>query len=425
MNEGNSISFEDKKYMYHALLAMANVELARDYLLKPLKRKLYQLIVNNDKNNQKPKERLKEYHFIIALLESTVRNLKRGYISKSVFKQLVQTIVYGIFLESDYKRRQSRIMFQYDHGMMPPDFIALTISKKCSNNVAYKWNRLPDEPATCLPYQSINRVISESIRKFGCRFVVLYGGEPFLYNDTNKTILDLFKKYSQVFFLVFTDGTHLTEKIADQLADQANVSLVISLDGVKNQIDAKNGNGTYNTIMDSLDHLRKRGIPFGIQLNVDKSNIDAILKTNFYKYFFDEVHASFLLHTQLPSNEDRLAEFQPLSLEEKMKLDERIKEHVEKDRYCIADFSNNLLFNNPKDYERESPRYIYINADGNISHSLHLPYYVGNIHSIYKNGTDLSKAIITDHVVNVNSPRFKRQIKSFLGHSKKEHYRMN
>ena len=96
--------------------------------------------------------------------------------------------------------------------------------------------------------------------------VVLFGGEPLLYKDTLANIIEYGRhaanKYERnIIFDIFTNGTHLDEKIGSLLKDDPGIRILISLDGPPGINDRhRRGCGTKGvsrTVCENLKYLDK------------------------------------------------------------------------------------------------------------------------------------------------------------------------
>lgn len=89
-----------------------------------------------------------------------------------------------------------------------------------------------------------------------------FGGEPILNWEIVENALDysksLFPEEIKVNYVINTNGTIMTKKIADKLAEN-NVTVVISMDGLKEDHDMarkyKNGNGSFCAIEKNLEYV--------------------------------------------------------------------------------------------------------------------------------------------------------------------------
>lgn len=107
---------------------------------------------------------------------------------------------------------------------------------------------------------------------------VLFGGEPFI-GINYENIRILLEKCVHKKICAFSNGT-FDEKFIDLLYFYENEieMITITLDGspeIHNQrrTDSRD-KGTFNMILDRLCQMQERGIPFTVQINIDKENIE-------------------------------------------------------------------------------------------------------------------------------------------------------
>lgn len=70
-----------------------------------------------------------------------------------------------------------------------------------------------------------------------------------MYKSEGKTLLDIFEKYNDMFFLVYTNGTLITPEIAKRLAKLGNATPAISVEGYEKETDERRGKGVYKKFL--------------------------------------------------------------------------------------------------------------------------------------------------------------------------------
>lgn len=110
--------------------------------------------------------------------------------------------------------------------------------------------------------------------------ISLYGGEPLLPNNeeiVKATLTFAFDRNIEV--RIITNGTTIPQYLA-LLKKYPNAVIQITLDGDKNIHDKRritaNKNGTFDSIVDSIDLLVKAGIKVNLRTNVDLKNLNSI-----------------------------------------------------------------------------------------------------------------------------------------------------
>jgi MoaA/NifB/PqqE/SkfB family radical SAM enzyme len=383
----------------NVLRELVNYKASRNYLLKKLDSYLYNSIVEKDDRNLKEVQE-KKYHFMNSMLRSSVRNIEKGYFSKEVFKKLVQVLVENSFLNGQtYSDKLEQ--FKQHYGEYPPNFIVLSPTQKCNLNCTGCYASSNAHTKPTLSYDMVDRIIHDARNKFHSRFVTISGGEPFMYKSQGKTLMDIFEKYNDMFFLVYTNGTLISPEIAERMSKAGNVTPAISVEGFEKETDERRGKGTHQKILQAFENLRNAGVPIGISVTATSKNEDILMEDEFYDYYFNELGATYMWEFQLmPMGRSNQAFDLMVSPEKRVKLYRKWEELIENKKYCVADFWNSgVLVNGCIAYGRRGG-YFYIDWNGNIMPCVFVPYYVDNVYDLYNNGKNLVDALFSTFMKN-------------------------
>jgi len=128
-----------------------------------------------------------------------------------------------------------------------------------------------------LAFSEIQRIFSE-IADAGCLWLLLTGGEPFLREDF-MAIYDDAKRKGFI-ITIFTNGTLITEQVADHLAEWIPFLIEISLYGATQATyDRVTGvAGSFYRCMRSIEMLLERGLPLKLKSVLITLNQHEILK---------------------------------------------------------------------------------------------------------------------------------------------------
>ena len=119
----------------------------------------------------------------------------------------------------------------------------------------------------------IDGIIRES-KRHGSKFFGILGGEPLMY----KGLLDIFRRHSDCYFQLFTNGTLLTDEVALQLRKAGNVTPLISMEGLEAESDRRRqANDVYQRTLRGLRACRKAGLIFGVAASICKGNYDELV----------------------------------------------------------------------------------------------------------------------------------------------------
>ncbi len=121
------------------------------------------------------------------------------------------------------------------------------------------------------------------------KLVSITGGEPLLYFNEVKKIIELCKKELKNYWIVlFTNATLLNKNIVEYLKKE-NILTVISVDGRKSHDRIRvfrNKQGSYDLIKKNLNLLKRNGVKIGVSCVVGKHNIDNLFDD--FKYIIDK-----------------------------------------------------------------------------------------------------------------------------------------
>ncbi|MCK4408365.1 MAG: radical SAM protein, partial [Bacteroidales bacterium] len=347
-------------------------------------------------------ERLKRYQFYSAILNVAEKNLEKGYYSKTGTKKLIHSLSGGkLVTKAGDKIGKIQIDYKLKYGEYPPGFVVLAPSQRCNLQCTGCYAGSTNRTVSTLPYSVVDRIIGDVHDVFGRKFVVISGGEPFVYKSDGKTLLDIFEKYNDVFFLVYTNGTLITPSIAQRLSELGNVTPAISVEGYEQETDERRGKGVYNKIMKAMENLRKAGVPFGISVTATSKNYELLLTDEFYNHYFEEMGVSYMWQFQLmPIGRGKETFDLVVSPKKRLELYKIWIKVLTEKKYPVADFWNSGVISNGCIAYGGNCGYIYIDWNGNITPCVFVPYYVDNIYDLYKEGKNLAHATLSVFMKN-------------------------
>jgi MoaA/NifB/PqqE/SkfB family radical SAM enzyme len=128
-----------------------------------------------------------------------------------------------------------------------------------------------------LSIEQLNGIITSCKEKGSCFFGIL-GGEPLMY----KGLLDVFDKHRDCYFQLFTNGTLLNDEVAMRLKKSGNVTPLISIEGLKEESDARRGkDNVFARTLDGVRACRKAKLIFGAAASICKSNYDELVNREY------------------------------------------------------------------------------------------------------------------------------------------------
>jgi MoaA/NifB/PqqE/SkfB family radical SAM enzyme len=93
-----------------------------------------------------------------------------------------------------------------------------------------------------------------------------------------KGLLSIFEKHHDCYFQLFTNGTLLTDEVAEQLRKAGNVTPLISIEGMEEESDRRRqANEVYQRTLKGVRACRKAGLIFGVAASICKGNYDELV----------------------------------------------------------------------------------------------------------------------------------------------------
>ncbi len=369
-------------------------KVVRKLAVNKLDKKIYESILN-DNSLLFHEEKIDRYYFVSSVVRQVSKCLDRNFISKDVARRMVE-----VFMSDSFKVNREahltdvKLDYEKKYGEYPPKFLVLSPEKACNLECLGCYASCSPGKGTHLDFDLSRRIVQEAHDILGSRFITISGGEPLMYRSKDKTVMDIFEEFNDMFFLIYTNGTLITKKIAEKLAKSGNVVPLISVEGYEHETDERRGKGVHKKIREALANLREAGVPFGISVTATAKNYEILLTDDFYKYYFEEMGATHMWQFQLMPI-GKAKDMMDLMITPKQRVGLYKKwEYVTRTlRYPLADFWNSAsLCTGCIAYGRWNG-YFYIDFEGNIAPCVFVPYYVDKIQNIYAKGETLADAI--------------------------------
>lgn len=267
------------------LIKMVRRKHLRNMLAKRIDDYIYKSIAANADEDLE-KVRLRRYQFMSAMLSCVVRNIDKGYVNGEITKRIIKVLIQKNFIRRDSDSDLAANRFKEKYGQFPPTFIVFSPTQKCNLKCIGCYAASASDTAATIPFTIVDRVVREVHDYFGARFITISGGEPFVYKSEGKTLLDIFEKYNDIYFLVYINGLVINDKTAQRLAKARNVTPAISVEGFEAETDGRRGPGVYKRILATFELLRQAGVPFGISVTATSKNVETLLRDEFYDFYF-------------------------------------------------------------------------------------------------------------------------------------------
>jgi len=365
-------------------------KMLRGMAVKQLDKYLYKNLMNVQ-GEQLEQEKLDQYTFMTSIVQQARKNLDKGFIKPEVMKKMASVFVGDSYTPDRHKKLNPvKEAYKEKYGDYPPQFLVLSPGKGCNLHCTGCYASADSAIAEKLDYETTRRIVREAHDLFGSHFMTISGGEPFMYKSDGKTMLDIFEEFNDMFFLVYTNGTLITEGLANKLAELGNVTPAISVEGWEEQTDERRGKGVYHRILKAMANLRNAGVPFGISVTATSKNHEVLINDDFYKFFFDEQGVTYMWQFQLmPIGRGKDVTDLMVTPPQRVALYNQWVHLLEDKHYPIADFWNSSSLSSGCIAYGRWNGYFYIDWNGNIMPCVFVPYYVDNVKDLYANGKTL------------------------------------
>ena len=278
--------------------------------------------------------------FFIRGLEKSLRNdtpfheifLRVGKeLSNGYKRKILTNLVYNHFYKGAAVRNEIR---KNPDEKWVPNFVTISPSMRCNLRCKGCYSGLYVKDGE-LSEAELDNIFTQ-LKENGSYFVVISGGEPWLLKET---LLRLFKKHNDMFFLTYTNGTLLDRETCGKLAKLGNVAAAISVEGWEKETDERRGRGMWEKIHTAMKNLRERGVLFGISVTVTRQNYDVVTDDKLMEHFLDLGAIFGWFFVFMPVGKDPLLELVPTP-EQRVMTGKRVKELRAKYPLFLADFWN-------------------------------------------------------------------------------------
>jgi MoaA/NifB/PqqE/SkfB family radical SAM enzyme len=224
-----------------------------------------------------------------------------------------------------------------------------------------------------LPFEEVDRIFTEA-KELGINFITVSGGEPFIRPD----LLELYEKHNDMYFLVYTNGTFIDERMAKKLSELGNVAPGISVEGFKKETDQRRGDGVYEKVLAAMDNLREAGVPFGFSATPTRLNAEIVMSDEFLDFYIDKgcLFGWYFQYIPIGRKPDVSLMATP---EQRNRLRERLVEIRETKPIFIGDFWNDGPVVGGCIAGARPHGYFHINCHGDVEPCVFFQFSVDNI----------------------------------------------
>ena len=163
-----------------------------------------------------------------------------------------------------------------------PPFLICSITSECNLHCAGCYARANHschdndaDPSQLSANQWLD--VFEQAAELCISFIILAGGEPLMRRD----VIWSAARVSKILFPIFTNGTPIEDEYLELFDEHRNLFPVLSIEGDREQTDARRGKGVYDSLVSKMDMMREKGILFGASATVTKENAETVYSEEF------------------------------------------------------------------------------------------------------------------------------------------------
>lgn len=215
----------------------------------------------------------KEKH---PMITSWVNVFKRS--SPKCVEKIINNLIINEFAIGEPLRQQK----MHEHKVVLPKLGVISPTYACNLNCVGCYAGMYGRKYE-LSMDEVRKVFKEA-NELGIYFWVITGGEPFYWSH----LMDVLEEFNDNYFLIFTNGTLITEEIAEKLSKLGNATPAISVEGFELDTDWRRGRGVFKKIMETWERLRRHGVPFGASITATRMNHDTLMKDEFWNFLEEQ-----------------------------------------------------------------------------------------------------------------------------------------
>jgi MoaA/NifB/PqqE/SkfB family radical SAM enzyme len=275
----------------------------------------------------------------------------------------------------NWQKKAAKIRQKWETaGVHVPPVMIFSVTHQCNLKCEGCYHHaLRQSPEAELSDERLKSAIAEA-KELGISFIVFLGGEPLM----KPSILEITREYPEIMFLIFTNGLLLNDAILHRMAEKRNVVPLISLEGYRDDTDARRGKGVYAQAQKSMARLKEQGIFWGTTLTMTSDNFKEVTDDRFIG---ELVHAGCKLFM--------MVEYTPVTKEtENWVLTPQQRAEVAKVRNSFRAKYSALFIALPLDEEEiggclsAGRGFIHVSTEGNVEPCPFIPYSDTNLKNV-------------------------------------------
>jgi MoaA/NifB/PqqE/SkfB family radical SAM enzyme len=302
-------------------------------------------------------------------LEKALVSLKRaiGRANPRCRSKIIKNLILNEMVRGQEKRNWITEQLGYEVPLLLVISPTMRCPLQCYGCYSAEYARNED-----LDFDTLDRLLTEA-KTLGSYFIVMSGGEPFIYNR----IYDLWKKHDDIWFQVYTSGVTLNDGNVAKLAELGNVMPCLSVEGFEEQTDRRRGKGHFKRLVEVFARLRAAGIPFGFSATATRENHDLIMSDDFVRFYAEQGAFLGWYFQYMPIGREPALELMPTP-EQRLERYHRLHALRDKHDILLADFWNDGPL--VGGCIAGGRRYLHINSRGDVEPCVFCQLSTDNIH---------------------------------------------
>ena len=203
------------------------------------------------------------------------------YIGRNISVKSQEKLIQNLVLNNQFYGEKWRQQAKEREKVQVPGFIVISPSYACNLNCVGCYAGEYGNK-----YHLEKELVFDIIKQandLGIYFFTISGGEPFAWPP----LLEMLETFQDSYFLIYTNGTLLTDDVCEKLSRLGNGSPAISIEGFEKETTDRRGEGMYETVMGAMQRLKKYGVFFGASVTHTRANHEAIVDEAFWQSLVD------------------------------------------------------------------------------------------------------------------------------------------
>jgi len=325
----------------------------------------------------------------IAILRTIDRALAEGRLGRASVDRLLNVLIGDSLVGHGIPSAKEK--FRARFGVRPPGFLLISPTRTCNLRCTGCYADSGPTPEK-LEWSIVQRLVRETRELWGAVFIVISGGEPLAYRDEGKTVLDLAEMNRDCFFMMYTNGTLIDDKVARRMGETGNLIPAISVEGLREETDKRRGAGIFDRVVKAMERLRREKVFFGISMTATRENAEHLLSDEVIDFYFNQMGVLYgwIFH-YMPIGRAATLKMLPTP-EQRLWMWRRAWQLVYERHLFLADFWNSGTASLGCVSAGHEGGYLTVDWDGKVSPCVFIPYSPLNIHDFYAQGKTLIDA---------------------------------